>query len=205
LLVPSGVTHTIRNATSAGASLLGFLLYGPDELATVQSHSTPDRVSRLLTMYAAARIDAPAIWKGGASVELLAQADDRCPADRAVLTIGWLALDPGQRLAAHAVDGVELLALETGSALSGAAPEGAMAVDQLVEVDPTLDQGAPSTAASQVLMAGDGLGASTGTSAPMAIAGQAPAQMILVTFAPPHAEPPLATPASPSPSGAGVA
>ncbi|HEU0113732.1 MAG TPA: nuclear transport factor 2 family protein [Thermomicrobiales bacterium] len=189
LYIPAGVTHTLLNATANGASLLGVLLYGPDELAAMRQ-PTPDRVSRLLTMYATGLVAAPDVWTGGATVELLAQADNCGPAQAAALTVRWLPLAPEQRLAAHPVAGVELLAIETGAVLLGASRNSGMRLGRVSGADAALNQDADAAVMPDVIMGGDGIALSSGISAPIANAGRAPVRVILVTVAPSPTAPP---------------
>jgi quercetin dioxygenase-like cupin family protein len=206
LLVPSGVTHAIHNATSTGASLLGVLLSAPDELAALQRQPTADRSNqvRLLGMYAERAVGVVTTWPGGGTWEVLAEGGDRCTVDHATLTVADLTLGPGQRLAAHPVAGVEVAAIASGAALLGVAPpDRATTLAQSASADPAPAPAAtPALAGSRVVLASDGLAVATGTSPPLANAGPASVRLTLIAV---DCVPATSASASPSRSDARAA
>jgi hypothetical protein len=188
LLVPDGIHHTIRNATTAGASMLGLLIYSDIDLTGNQRQPRPTP-ALLLSIYGSSPFSLPEKWNGDVSTELLARGVDICAArETSSLRATWLSLASGQSIAPHRVVGAELLAAKTGALLVGQA-------HPAVTLDPNAHQpeaaagsglGIDAAPGAQVVMAGDAVAFSTGLSGAVANTGTEPARLLLVAVGPPN-------------------
>ncbi|HEU5430707.1 MAG TPA: hypothetical protein VFU81_03540, partial [Thermomicrobiales bacterium] len=183
LLVPAGAHRAIRNETSAGATMLGLLIYSLADISGVR-HPPPLTALYATTPYGrSVPID-------GATAMLLERGTDGCAACRdGTLRVVWAPLAPGQHLAVEPNAGLSFLATEAGAVATGDRRFG--------PATGTLDAPtAGETAEARVVAAGAAVAVPSGGSVSFATAANAGASLLLIDIGMPVPD------AAISPSGA---
>ena len=119
VLIPPGVRHTLSNAHPGAATMLGVAMYSIAALGAIERQNDSDD-SRLITIYDPALVGTEARWDRHVSVDVLAAdvgaaRSGPCAAvARIEVSLTRFVLAPGESLPVHPVEGIELLAIDTG-------------------------------------------------------------------------------------------
>jgi quercetin dioxygenase-like cupin family protein len=187
MLVPAGVRHTLRNETSAGATLLGLLVYTLADVSGVQ------QLPPLTALYATAPYGR-SFPIDDASADLLARGTDACAICRGgAVRVVWAPLASGQSIAVDPGAGMAFVATEAGAVSTGrgrfAPPTGQPA--------PTVE-----TAAPRIVAVGEATSVAPGASDSFVTAEDAGASLLLIELGRPKSEAAIASTADVSPGGA---